>query len=345
MHTASSTGGSSRSSSPSASALRGVVRSAAAAGLSGVLALTAAPAFAQAWPSKPIRLIVPFGAGSTADIVARTIGPTLTRDFGQQVTIENRPGAAGTIGGAEAARAAPDGHTLVLGTVASHGIGTIMMANVQFDPVKDFQPITLITNAPNLIAVHASLPVKTLADLVALAKKDPTLNYTSSGTATTTHLAGEAIWARNGVKVTHVPYKSAGQAITDFVGGHVPIMIYAIPALRPFIDSGKIRPIAVTSVRRVPSLNNVPTVAETMIAGFDSTAWFGIMAPAGTPRAIIDRLHKSILNAMETPELRQQFASQGLEPVGLGPDEFAAFMKADLQRWREVIAKTGVKAE
>ncbi len=313
--------------------------------MAAVLIGAAASAAAQSWPTKPIRLIVPFGPGSTADIIARTIAPSFTRDFGQQVTIENRPGAAGTIGGAEAARAAPDGHTLVLGTVASHGIGTIMMANVPFDPVRDFQPITLITNAPNLIAVHASLPVKTLPELVALARKDPSLNYTSSGTATTTHLAGEAIWARSGVKVTHVPYKSVNQAITDFIGGHIPIMVYAIPALRPFIDSGKVRPLAVTSLRRVPSLKDVPTVAETMIPGFDSTAWFGIMAPAGTPRAIIDRLHKSVLGAMDTPELRQQFAAQGLEPVGMGPDEFAAFIKADLLRWREVIAKTGVKAE
>ena len=311
-----------------------------------VLALAAAPvAFAQAWPSKPIRLIVPFGAGSTADIIARIIGNTLTRDFGQQVTVDNRPGAAGTIGGAEAARAAPDGHTLVLGTVASHGTGTLMMANVSYDPVRDFQPITLITNAPGLIAVHASLPAKTLKDLIDVARRDPNLNYTSSGTGTTTHLAGEYIWAASKVKVTHVPYKAQGQAITDFVGGHIPIMVYAIPALRPFIDSGKIRPVAVTSLKRVPSLSSVPTVAESLIPRFDFTAWFGIMAPAGTPRSIIDRLHKSILAAMETPELKQQFTAQGLEPVGMGPDEFQAFMKVDLLRWRDVIARTGTKAE
>ncbi|MBC7781646.1 MAG: tripartite tricarboxylate transporter substrate binding protein [Proteobacteria bacterium] len=309
------------------------------------LALAPRTAAAQAWPNKPLRLIVPFGAGSTADIIARLVGTTLSKDLGQQVNVENRPGAAGTIGGAEAARAAPDGHTLVLGTVASHGTGTLMMANVSYDPVKDFQAITLITNAPGLIAVHSSLPARSLKDLVAIARRDPNLNYTSSGPGTTTHLAGEFMWSRSDVKVTHVPYKAAGQAITDFVGGHVPIMIYAIPALRPFIDSGKIRPIAVTSVKRVPSLPTVPTVGETLIPGFDFTAWFGIMAPAGTPRPIIDRVHKSILAAMETPELKQQFAAQGLEPVGMGPDEFQAFMKLDLVRWREVIAKAGIKAE
>jgi tripartite-type tricarboxylate transporter receptor subunit TctC len=309
------------------------------------LASASGAAWAQSWPSRPIRLIVPFGAGSTADIIARLVGNQLSKELGQAVAVENRPGAAGTIGGAESARAAPDGHTLVLGTVASHGTGTLMMANVPYDPVRDFQAITLITNAPGLLAVHASLPVKTVKDLVALARRDPTMNYTSSGTGTTTHLSGEFLWSRAGVKMTHVPYKAQGQAITDFVGGHLPVMIYAIPALRPHIEAGKIRPIAVTSLRRVPSLPEVPTVAEALLPGFDFTAWFGIMAPAGTPRPIVDRVHRIMLAAMDTPELKQQFAAQGLEPVGLGPDEFQAFMKVDLQRWREVIANTGVKGQ
>ena len=309
------------------------------------LAATCEDASAQAWPSRPIRLIVPFSAGSTADIIARLAGSQLSRELGQGVAIDNRPGAAGTIGGAEAARAAPDGYTLVLGTVASHGTGTLMMASVPYDPVRDFQAITLITNAPGLLAVHASLPVKSVKDLVALARRAPTMNYTSSGTGTTTHLSGEFLWSRTGVKMTHVPYRAQGQAITDFVGGHLPVMVYAIPALRPYIYSGKIHPVAVTSIRRVSSLPAVPTVAESMLPGFDFTAWFGIMAPAGTPRPIVDRVHKVMLAAMETPELKQQFAAQGLEPVGMGPDEFQAFMKADLQRWREVIANTGIKGQ
>jgi tripartite-type tricarboxylate transporter receptor subunit TctC len=324
---------------------RRLMAAALAAAMVAPLASTSNDASAQAWPSRPIRLIVPFGAGSTADIIARLVGNQLSKELGQAVAVENRPGAAGTIGGAESARAAPDGHTLVLGTVASHGTGTLMMANVPYDPVRDFQAITLITNAPGLLAVHPSLPVKTVKDLVALARRDPTMNYTSSGTGTTTHLSGEFLWSRAGVKMTHVPYKAQGQAITDFVGGHLPVMIYAIPALRPHIDAGKIRPIAVTSLRRVPSLPEVPSVAEALLPGFDFTAWFGIMAPAGTPRPIVDRVHRIILAAMDTPELKQQFAAQGLEPVGLGPDEFQAFMKVDLQRWREVIANTGIKGQ
>ena len=332
----------------SLSSRRGSLRVTIALALAGstvLLGAASADALAQAWPVRPIRLIVPFGAGSTADIIARLMGAQLSKELGQGVAVDNRPGAAGTIGGAEAARAAPDGHTLVLGTVASHGTGTLMMANVPYDPVRDFQAITLITNAPGLIAVHSSLPVKTVKDLVALARRDPTMNYTSSGTGTTTHLSGEFLFARAGVTMTHVPYKAQGQAIADFVGGHLPVMIYAIPALRPYIDSGKIRPVAVTSIRRVPSLPSVPTVAESMLPGFDFTAWFGIMAPAGTPRPIIDRVHRIMLGAMETAELKQQLAAQGLEPVGMGPDEFQAFMKVDLQRWREVIASTGIKGQ
>jgi tripartite-type tricarboxylate transporter receptor subunit TctC len=327
-------------------------RYAAAAAAVAVLLALLAPlppatrdAAAQAWPARPIRLIVPFGAGSTADIVARLVGARLSKDLGEGVLVENRPGAAGTIGGAEAARATPDGHTLVLGTVASHGTGTLMMANVPYDPVRDFQAITLITNAPGLIAAHASLPVKTVTELVALARRDPTMNYTSAGTGTTTHLSGEFLFSRAGAKITHVSYKEQGRAINDFVGGHLPVMIYAIPALRPYIDSGRIRPLAVTSIRRVPSLPAVPTVAESMIPGFDFTAWFGIMAPAGTPRPIVDRVHRIIIGAMENAELKQQFAAQGLEPVGMGPDELQAFMKVDLQRWRDVISSTGIKGQ
>ncbi len=304
-----------------------------------------AAAHAQSYPVKPIRLIVPFGPGSTADIIARVMGVSMSKELGQQIIVDNRPGAAGTIGAAEAARAVPDGYTLVLGTVASHGTGALMMSNVPFDPVKDFQAVTLITIAPSIIAVHSAVPVKTVRELVELARRDPSLNFTSAGTGTTAHLAGEFLNLRMQVKITHVPYKAAGQAVSDFVGGHIPIMIYQVPALRPFIDSGKIRPIAATSLKRIQSLPTVPTVAETLIPGYDFSAWFGVMAPAGTPRPVIERLHKSILLAMENPELKQQFVNQGLEAVGTGPDPFQDFMRGELPRWRDIIQKTGAKAE
>jgi tripartite-type tricarboxylate transporter receptor subunit TctC len=301
-------------------------------------------ALAQPYPAKPIRLIVPFGAGSTADIIARTIGAVLSRDLGQQVVVENKPGAGGTIGAAEAARTPPDGYTLVLGTVASHGTGVIMMQNVSFDPVKDFQPITLIANAPSMIVVHPSLPARTPAELVAYLKANPGTTFTSAGPGTTAHLAGESFAAKTGVKMVHVPYKAVGQAITDVVAGQVKVMVYQLAGLKGHIDAGALRPIAAVSAKRIAALPELPTIAETLAPGFDFAPWFGIMAPAGTPRAVIQRLHQAIVKGMETPELKKQLDAQGLEAVGMEPDRFAEFVKADLQRWREVIAASGVKA-
>ena len=302
-------------------------------------------AFAQDYPSKPVRLVVPFGAGSTSDIIARTIGASLSKDFGQQVVIENKPGAGGTIGAAEVARAAPDGYTLVLGTVASHGTGVLMMQNVNFDPVKDFQAITLIANAPSMIVVHPSVPVKTPQELVAWLRASPGTNFTSAGPGTTAHLAGEFFAARTGVKMAHVPYKAVGQAITDVVAGQVKVMVYQLAGLKGHIDAGALRPIAAVSARRIAALPNLPTVSETLVPDFDFAPWFGIMAPAGTPRPIIQRLHQAVVKSMDTPLLKKQLDAQGLEAVGMEPDRFAAFMKSDLERWREVIKASGVKAQ
>jgi tripartite-type tricarboxylate transporter receptor subunit TctC len=311
------------------------------AALALLVASTAAAA--QAWPSKPIRLIVPFGAGSTADIIARTVGASLSKDLGQQVVVENKPGAGGTIGAAEAARAGADGYTLVLGTVASHGTGVIMMQNVTFDPVKDFQPITLIANAPSMIVVHPSVPARTPAELVAYLKANPGTSFTSAGPGTTAHLAGESFAAKAGVKMAHVPYKAVGQAITDVVAGQVKVMVYQLAGLKGHIDAGALRPIAAVSAKRIAALPNVPTIAETIAPGFDFAPWFGIMAPAGTPRPVVQRLHQTIVKSLDTPELKKQLDAQGLEAVGMEPDRFAEFVKADLQRWREVIAASGVK--
>jgi tripartite-type tricarboxylate transporter receptor subunit TctC len=302
-------------------------------------------AFAQDYPSKPIRLVVPFGAGSTSDIIARTIGASLSKDFGQQVVIENKPGAGGTIGAAEVARAAPDGYTLVLGTVASHGTGVLMMQNVNFDPVKDFQAITLIANAPSMIVVHPSVPVKTPQELVAWLKASPGTNFTSAGPGTTAHLAGEFFAARTGVKMAHVPYKAVGQAITDVVAGQVKVMVYQLAGLKGHIDAGALRPIAAVSARRIAALPNLPTVSETLVPDFDFAPWFGIMAPAGTPRPIVQRLHQAVVKSMDTPQMKKQLDAQGLEAVGMEPDRFGAFMKSDLERWREVIKASGVKAQ
>ena len=231
----------------------------------------------------------------------------------------------------------------MLGTVASQGTGFIMMQNVSFDPVRDFQPITLIANAPSMIVVHPSLPAKTPAELVAYLKANPGTSFTSAGPGTTAHLAGESFAARAGVKMAHVPYKAVGQAITDVVAGQVKVMVYQLAGLKGHIDAGSLRPIAAVSAKRIAALPDVPTIAETIAPGFDFAPWFGIMAPAGTPQPVVQRLHQLIVKSLDTPELKKQLDAQGLEAVGMEPARFAEFMKADLQRWREVIAASGVK--
>ncbi len=309
------------------------------------LAGTSALAQTQTYPTKPIRLIVPFGAGSTADIIGRVLGASLTKDLGQQVVIENKPGAGGTIGGAEAARSVPDGYTLVIGTVASHGVGPLMMKDVPYDAVKGFQAITLIANVPNLIAVHPSVPVKTPAELVAFLKDNPGFNFTSAGPGTTAHLAGEFFGERLGLKLTHVPYKAVGQAMTDVIGGQVKMMVYQLAGLKAHVDAGTLRPIAATSLARIPALPNLPTVAETVIPGFDFAPWFGFMGPAGLPRPIVDRLHGLVVNAVQSTEMKKQFDAQGVEPVLKGPDEFQAFIRTDYERWRVILDKAGMRPQ
>ncbi len=309
------------------------------------ITLSCTSAFAQTYPTKPIRLIVPFGAGSTADIIGRVLGASLTKDLGQQVVVENKPGAGGTIGGAEAARGAPDGYTLVIGTVASHGIGPLTMKDVSYDAIKNFQAITLIANVPNMIAVHPSVPVKTPAELVAFIKDNPGFTFTSAGPGTTAHLAGEFFGERLGLKLTHIPYKAVGQAMTDVIGGQVKMIVYQLAGLKAHVDAGTVRPIAATSITRIPALPNLPTVAETVIPGFDFAPWFGFMAPAGTPRPIVDRLHALVVAAVQSPEMKKQFDAQGVEPVLKGPDEFQAFMRTDYDRWRAILEKAGMRPQ
>lgn len=299
-------------------------------------------AHAQKYPDKPLKIIVPFGPGSTADILARNIGTLMGERLGQTVVIENKPGAGGTLGGAEAARAAPDGYTLVLGTVASHGVGTLLMPNVSYDPVKDFQPITMLADAPGLLVVNKSVPANNLAEFIEYARKHPGMSFSSAGNATTTHLAGLALAQKAGIQLQHVSYGAMGQALTDVVSGQVPAMMYQIPSLKPHIDSGALKAIGVTSAKRVGALPGVPAIAETY-PGFEFTAWFGLMAPARTPMPIINRLNDVVQQAMKTPLIEKLFSLQGLEPSGMGPDEFKSLMTRDLPRWRDIIQTTGVK--
>jgi tripartite-type tricarboxylate transporter receptor subunit TctC len=307
-------------------------------------ALPAIAAFAQNFPSRPIRIIVPFGAGSTSDVLARLVAQGMSADLGQSVVVDNRPGAGGTMGATEAARAPADGYTLVLGTVASHAVATFMMQGVNYDPLKDFEPLTILANAPGVIAVHGSVPASNMRELVAYLQRNPGIDYSSAGVGTTTHLSGEALKMAAGVPLTHVPYKVVGQAITDLLAGTVKVMFYQLPSLKPYVASHGIKIVGVTSAKRLPTLPDVQAVSE-IYPGFDFSAWFGMFAPVNTPKPIVEQLYRSIVKTMTTPEYKQLMASQGLEPGGLTPEAFQAFMRTDLTKWKRVITATGTKVQ
>lgn len=296
------------------------------------------PALAQDhYPSRPIKLIVPFGAGATADIIARVLGDLMSRDLGTSVVIENKPGAGGVIGASIAATSPPDGYTLVLGTIASHGISTIMMQDVKYDAVKSFEPIMLVANVPNILVVNKDVPVSNVAELIAYGKQKGQLDFTSAGAGTTSQLAGELMRMELGVPFVHVPYKSGSAALTDVMAGRIPVMIWQTAPLKPQIEAGTVKAIVALTAKRIDDFPNVPTLSETLMPGFDSSAWFGILAPAGTPKPIVKRLYESLLSAMKKPEVDARLRGLALEPATLGPDEFKKVIADDLARWRKVL--------
>lgn len=320
-----------------------ITRSAA----SVAVCLAAAHAFVPAvhaqseqFPSKPIRLMVPFGAGSTTDVLGRMLGNQMSEALKQPVVVENRPGAGGTIGAAAAARDAADGYSLVTGTVASHAVAPLMMAGVKYDPVKDFTPITILASAPGVLVVHPSVPVSNVKEFVEYVKKNPGIDYASAGVGTTTHLSGEALKLAADIEMTHIPYKDVGQAISDLLGGTVKAMFYQLPSVRAHIESGGLKLIATTSAQRLSTFPDVETIGETY-PGYDISAWFGLFAPAGMPKPILDRLFEVVSNALETDEFKDLLVQQSLERVNMSPDEFGRFLAADQDRWKTLIDATG----
>lgn len=308
----------------------------------GMAVVPVANAQPQDFPSKPIRLLVPFGAGSTTDVLGRMLGNQMSKALKQPVVVENRPGAGGTIGAAAAARDAPDGYSLVTGTVASHAVAPLMMAGVKYDPVKDFTPITILASAPGVLVVHPSVPVSNVKEFVEYVKKNPGLDYASAGVGTTTHLSGEALRLAADINMSHIPYKDVGQAINDLLGGTVKAMFYQLPSVRAHIESGGLKLIATTSAQRLSTFPNVETIAETY-PGYDISAWFGLFAPAGTPKPIIDRLYEVTADALDSAEFKDLLVQQGLERGGMSPDEFGRFLAADQDRWKKLIDATGTK--
>jgi tripartite-type tricarboxylate transporter receptor subunit TctC len=303
-------------------------------------------AFAQAYPNHAIRLVVPFPAGGTTDILARDVAKRLTETLGQAVVVDNRPGAGANIGADIVAKSAPDGYTLLMGTVGTHAINPSLYAKMPYDHVKDFAPVVLVAGVPNVLVVNPSVPINSVADLIKLAKAKPgTINFASSGNGTSIHLSGELFKTMAGVDITHVPYKGSSPALTDLMGGQVQIMFDNLPSSLALIKSGKVRAVAVTSLKRAPALPDVPTIAESGLPGFEASSWFGILAPAGTPPAIVAKLNAEVNKYLQSPEGKEQLLAQGAEVAGGPPEKFVAHIRTETDKWAKVVKASGAKVD
>ncbi len=313
--------------------------------LSGI-AVVNAQAQAQDFPNRAIRLVVPFAAGGVTDTSGRAVADRLSARLGHQVVVENRPGASGNIGTEQVAKSAPDGYTLVLGFDGTMVINPHVFAKMPFDPVRDFAPVTKLGDATIIVVAHPSLPVKNMTELIAYSKTKPnTLSYGTSGTGGTPHLAGEMLKQRHGLDWTHIPYKGGGQAIIDVIAGQIPLVYTAVASSQQHVKSGKLRALGVSSAKRSSSLPDVPTFVESGLADFIVDSWVGILAPAKTPRAIVDRLNKETVAALAEPAIRERYSVLGIEPVGNTPEQFAAQIRDDLARWEKVVKQAGIKLE
>jgi len=311
-----------------------------------LLSATAAAQTGGPYPSRPIRMIVPSAPGSGPDIMARAIGQKLTEAFGQQVVVDDKPGAGGIIGSETAAKSPPDGYTLIMANAGSHAVNASLYSKLPYDPVKDFAPITLVSSAPNILIVHPSLPVKSAKDLIALAKAKPgELAFGSGGNGSTAHLSGEMFRTMAGIDIVHVPYKGSPSAVLAVIAGQVALAFPNIPPALPHVKTGKLKALAVTTAKRSAAVPELPTVAESGLPGYEATAWFGVLAPAGTPRDIIDRLNGAIVKSLRAPEMQQRLKADGAQAVGNTPEEFAAVIKRDIAKWAVVVRKSGAKAD
>jgi tripartite-type tricarboxylate transporter receptor subunit TctC len=299
-----------------------------------------------AYPSRPLRFVVPFPPGGGNDILARTIGNRLTEVWGQQVVIDNRAGAGGVIGAEIAARAAPDGYTMFLGGVASLAINPNLHRRLSYDPVKDFAPASLAASAPLVLVVHPSLPVKTVKDLVAAARAKPgQINFASNGLGGSSHLAAELFRMMAGADITHVPYKGFSPALTDLLSGQVQLMFSSVVPMLPQVKAGRLRAVAMTGAKRSAALPEVATVAESGVPGYETASWYGVLFPRGTPAPVIASMHAQVARIVALPDVRERLAADGAEPVGSTPEAFAQHIRVELARWRKVIEAAKLKTE
>lgn len=306
----------------------------------------AAPAQAQTYPAKPIRLIVPFPPGGGSDTMGRIIGQKLGERLGQQVVVDNRPGAGGSIGADVAAKAPPDGHTLLLGSASEIAQYPNVNPKLPYNPQRDFEPITLVGNVPLLLVVHPSLPVRTVREVIALARSSPgKLNFSSAGNGSTTHLAVELMRLETGIKLSHVPYKGSVPAVTDLVAGNVQLGMPTMPAALPFVRSGRLRAIAISTAKRSPTLADVPTVREGGVKDYDAVLWTGVLAPAATPQPVITRLHGELAQIVRLEDVKEALAKQGAEPVVTTPEQFSAYIRAEFAKWGKVVKAANVQLD
>lgn len=309
-----------------------------------VLCAAAGTGFAQKYPNKPIRIIVAYTPAGTTDILARAVGQKMTEAWGQTVIVDNRPGANGNIGTELTANATPDGYTITMGTAATHSINNTLYPTLKWDAVKNFAPISLVAQVPNILVVNNSLPVKSVKELIAYGNANPSkLNHGSPGLGSTGHLCAELLKGISGIKMTHVPYKGSAPTLADLAGGQIQVVIDNIPPYLPHVQAGKIRGLAVTTAQRSAAAPNLPTMQEAGVAGYEAGSWFGLLAPAGTPRDIVQKLSAETARILKLPEVNERLTALGASPVGGTPEEFAAFIRSEQAKWRKVIQQANIK--
>jgi len=299
-----------------------------------------------AYPDRPIRLIVAYPPGGGTDIISRLLVPELSKRLGQSITIDNRGGASGNIGTEAAVNSPPNGYTLLMGNIGPNAINVSIFKKLPYQPERDLVPISLVAITPNILVANTNFPVKSIGELITFAKSSPgKINYPSAGAGTSSHLAGVLFCSVANVDMVHVPYKGGGLAMNDLLGGQVDIYFATMPAAMPFIKSGKIKPLGVTSEKRSLVLPNVPTIAETGIPGYSATTWYGIYAPKGTPTEVVKKIHEVTVEVLNIPELREQMIQRGFEPIGNTPEQFASFISSEISKWAKVIKLAGIESE
>ena len=314
--------------------------------VAGCLGGAFAAAMAQGYPNKPVRWVVPFPPGGSADIMGRMIGQDLAKTLGQQVVIENRAGASAIVGSEYVAKSPADGYTLLQANVSQMTIHPSLYPKLPYDPLKDFAPVTVLGVVTSVVVTTPALPVKSIQDLVALARKRPgLLNFTSSGAGASTHLTGELLKQRAGIAMTHISYKGSGPALTDVMAGFVEVMFENLPSALPFINAGKLQVLAVTGKDRSPVLKTVPTLAESGFPGFDMVSWQALVAPANTPKPVIDKLNAEVVRVLRTPEMKEKMIGLGTEVVANTPEQFAQYLREEMAKWSKIVKDAGIKLE